>query len=348
MTLSDLRHSLKPPQTRARAPRATHSARGRRAQPPVRTCVSTAPCPAPPVYVPTPRVRPDEVPFSAPFFNYPKSRPRTVRAPTTRLLPKHKWLDHDTTAKIKPREVIQHHTHPFRQILRHLGRALTLLWKYAARRPSSIEIVSMDQLLNFARSHPPVTPQQEWTELDLVEMFPNIPRHVIPRFVEFFWKRYRDDKPKPHHDLGFKVHKAGVKQLDALARKSNDASFHFLTYNDLMCLLCWDSSFNDRFSHFSSVLAQTTGTPIGGSCSAQVACLTLLLLENELPALHPTFPPVLRYRDNFLVIPGPPDRVNGYNLERVQQVLSEISGMELTVEGSGQSLDFLECTLTLT
>ena len=59
------------------------------------------------------------------------------------------------------------------------------------------------------------------------------------------------------------------------------------------------------------------------------------------------FPPVLRYRDNFLVIPDPPNNVNGYNLERVQQVLSEISGKELTVEGSRRSLDFLECTLTL-
>ena len=156
-----------------------------------------------------------------------------------------------------------------------------------------------------------------------------------------------DGKPNPHHDLGFKIHKAGVKQLDALARKSGDASFHFLTYNDLMCLLSWDTSFNDRFSHFSSMLAQTTGTPIGGSCSAQVACLTLLLLETKLRTLHPDFPPVLRYRDNFLVIPDSPDSVSGYNIERVQQVLSEISGMELTVEGAGQSLDFLECTLSI-
>ena len=148
----------------------------------------------------------------------------------------------------------------------------------------------MDQLLHFVRSHLRVTPQQEWTELDLVEMFPNIPCHVIPKSVEFFWKLYCADKPKPHHDLGFKIHKAGVKQLDALARKSNDASFHFLTYNDLMCLLCCDSSFDDRFSHFSSVLAQTTGTPVGGSCSAQVACLTLLLLENQCPSPTPHVP----------------------------------------------------------
>ena len=93
--------------------------------------------------------------------------------------------------------------------------------------------------------------------------------------------------------------------------------------------------------HFSSVLAQTTGTPIGGGCSAQVGCLTLLLLENKLPQLHCNFPPVLRYPNNFLVIPDPPNKVGHYTIERLQQTLSEISGMELTVEGSGHSLDFL-------
>ena len=348
LSASDLKHAVRPPRAPARLNRVTQTRRGQRARPPVRgQPVRTRQCPAQHRAFTADRVSPRDVPFSAPFFKHPKSQPLKIRAPTTRLLPKHKWLDHDATAKIKLREVIQHHTHPFRQTLRHLGRALTLLWKFATSRPQSIEIVAMDQLLQFVRSHPPVGPAQCWTELDLVEMFPNIPRHVIPESVDFFWHQFCAGKPKPHHDLGFKIHKSGVKQLDAITRKSGDAGFHFMTYNDLMCLLCWDSSFNDRFSHYSSVLAQTTGTPIGGSCSAQVACLTLLLLETKLHQLHPDFPPVLRYRDNFLVIPDPPEKVNGYTIERIQRTLSEISGMELTVEGSGHSLDFLECTLSL-
>ena len=282
--------------------------------------------------------------FSVTYHYKSSSR---VRTPSTRLLPKYKWLDHDTSAKIKFREVIQHHTHPFRQILRHLGRSLTLLWKFAARRPSSIEIVSMDQLLDFVRTHPQTSTGQVWTELDLVEMFPNIPRHVIPKSVEHFWDLLCETKPKPHTDLGFHIPKAGVKQLDHVARKSQDPAFNFLSRADLMCLLHWDSQFNDRFCHFSSVVAQTTGTPIGGSCSAQVACLTLLLLEERLPVENPCFPPLLRYRDNFLVIPDVNNKPNGYNVDRVISVLSEIIGMCLTNEGSGESLDFLESTLSL-
>ena len=55
----------------------------------------------------------------------------------------------------------------------------------------------------------------------------------------------------------------------------------------------------------------------------------------------------MRYRDYFVIIPDPPHKVNGYTVERIEQTLSEISGMELTVEGSGGALDFLECTLSL-
>ena len=124
-----------------------------------------------------------------------------------------------------------------------------------------------------------------------------------------------------------------------------------MTCNDLMCLmylmLCWDFSVNDKFSNFSSVLAQTIGTPIGGSNSAQVACLTLLVLENKPCLLHLCFPPVLHYHDNFLLIPHPPEKVNRHDLENVTRVLSEIFVMRLTVEGSSHSLHFLDCTLSL-
>ena len=73
----------------------------------------------------------------------------------------------------------------------------------------------------------------------------------ISESVGFFWHRFRVVKPKPHHDPAFKIHKSGVQQLDAITRKSGDTSFHSMTCNDLMCLLCWDSSFNDRLFHYS-------------------------------------------------------------------------------------------------
>ena len=51
-----------------------------------------------------------DIPSSAPFFKHSKSRSLKVHAPTTHLLPKHTWLGHDTTAKIKLREVPTPHT----------------------------------------------------------------------------------------------------------------------------------------------------------------------------------------------------------------------------------------------
>ena len=60
-----------------------------------------------------------------------------------------------------------------------------------------------------------------------------------------------------------------------------------------------------------------------------MAYLTPLLLERKLCQFHPNFPLVLRYRDNFLVIPDQPDKVNGYAIARIEQTLSEISAMEL-------------------
>ena len=47
------------------------------------------------------------------------------------------------------------------------------------------------------------------------------------------------------------------------------------------------------------------------------------------------------------MIPDVNNKPNGYNVDRVISVLSEIIGMCLTNEGSGESLDFLEITLSL-
>ena len=140
---------------------------------------------------------------------------------------------------------------------------------------------------------------------------------------------------------------AGILQLDHIARRSQDFAYSFLDASDLMCLLHWDSQFNDRFCCFSSVIAQTTGTLIGGSCSAQVACLTFALARGTHPCGTSILSPLLHYRGGFLVILDPDDKPNGYNIDRIMSVLSQISGMQLTNEGSGESLDFLESTLCL-
>ena len=92
-------------------------------------------------------------------------------------------------SKLKVREVIDHSGQPFKSVCRHLGRCLTLLWKFVCSRPGALESVSMEQLLGFVNglSGQRVPTSAEWLELDLVEMFPNIPRDKILVAVKHFW-----------------------------------------------------------------------------------------------------------------------------------------------------------------
>ena len=108
-------------------------------------------------------------------------------------------------------------------------------------------------------SHTPVSTQADWVDLDLVEMFANIPRDKVITTVEFFWKLLCRDKQLPPKSAGFKIHKPGVRTIDAIVASGNsDSSFHFVPFSDLMLLLKWDLFFNDRFIHFTSVFQQTT------------------------------------------------------------------------------------------
>ena len=273
----------------------------------------------------------------------PFSKP--LPTPKCRILPKHKWREDVPGSKIKIREIIDHSNQPFKALCRTLGRSLTLLWKHACSRPSALESISMRDLQGFVNnlSHTPVSKNANWVELDLVEMFPNIPRDKVVTAVEFFWKLLCRDKQLPPKTAGFKIHKPGVRTIDAVVASGNsDSTFHFVPFSDLMLLLKWDLFFNDRFVHFTSVFRQTTGTAIGGATSAQTSSLTLLYMEESLNRVG--LPPCFRYRDNFLLLidPSPPLRSPCLSLPEVQDRLATCLGMELTVEGQSRTLSFLE------
>ena len=132
----------------------------------------------------------------SPVCKLPKSKQARPSVPHTMLLLKHKWKDQDNTAPLKVREVITHGSHPFKKLCRHFGRCLTMLWKYAPSLPSSIERVSMRDLLGFVDSlkGSDCNESSVWGELDLVEMFPNIPRSKIIAAMCYFWKKLCKEK----------------------------------------------------------------------------------------------------------------------------------------------------------
>ena len=114
----------------------------------------------------------------------------------------------------------------------------------------------------------------------------------------------------------------------------------------MLLLRSWDLKFNDRFVHFSSVFRQTTGTAIGSATSAQTSSLTLLYMVQSLDTT--SLPPCFRYQDTVLVLhdPSPNHRLFALSVTDLQDKLSDLLHMELTVEARGCSLGFLESQVT--
>ena len=107
--------------------------------------------------------------------------------PDVRLLIKHKFQEAIPTERLKVREIMRHSSHIFKRYNRLIGRALTLLWKYAASQPQSIERVGMDSLRGFVDHLRCLNlPDPAWGELDIEEMFPCLDRVQIPLAIQFF------------------------------------------------------------------------------------------------------------------------------------------------------------------
>ena len=229
--------------------------------------------------------------------------------PDAMVLVKHKYLEHQPQAKVKVREVIRHGSHHFKPLARKMSRCISVLWKFVTSHPSSIEVLAMHEIKGFVeklrkQTQPNTRPENAlWGELDVEEMFPDTPKPLIAEAVSFYWSLLCRNKQGTPKDFVFFLHKSGDKQLDHVARpRETDAYFSF-TLNDLLAFIQWDLCFNDRLVSFSSVFSQTTGCPMGGSCSAQYASRVLNYLERGVD--WSTLPPICRYRDNYLLYVSP-------------------------------------------
>ena len=190
-------------------------------------------------------------------------------------------------------------------------------------------------------------------ELDVEEMFPNIPKHLIPTAVHFYWNMMSRAHHKRPSDLVFHIHKSSDKSLDHVAAPSRSQSYHRPPLNDLIAFIHWDLLFNDRLVNFSSVFSQQTGCPMGGSCSAQYASIVLNYLDRSVD--WSLLPPIVRYRDSYLVYVSPlwsppaPSLVRARpTIDSAERFLTQTptissdSTLKLTVEGWGRSMPFLD------
>ena len=267
--------------------------------------------------------------------------------PDVEVLVKHKYREDLADAPVKVREILRHGGHPFRLANRKLSRCLSLVWKFAESLPSSVEVVSMENLKSFVHKlrGEGVTPGL-WGELDVVEMFANIPRPLVVMALEHYWQLLCEARGCSSDRLIFHVHKGGLRSLDYIGAPSRDSSFHHLSFHDVLSFVVWDLTWNDCFVHYSSVFCQCKGVPIGGSASAQYASIVLMYLERNVS--WGSFPPCMRYRDNYLFYLRASDRNPGEYLAGVSERLQDAVGLPLQVEGWGESLDCLESTLCFT
>ena len=263
------------------------------------------------------------------------------------VLIKHKILELDPQCKLKQREIIRHGTHPFRRYGRVISRCLTLLWKSACDHPDVLEFISMSALKHKVAAWRVQFPGMAWlfAELDLVEMFPNIDRPSVPIAPIFFFDSLCNSKGLCPRNTRFWIHKGGVKTLDHVACNGSKTGYYKLGFVDILHYVFWDLLFNDMFVSCSSVFRQTCGIAIGGSSSAQFSSLVVAYKERVLKDKN--LPPMVRYRDNFLVLllTSLAHTDPHVTVQRVADTLHETLGMELTVECISGVLPFLEANL---
>ena len=177
-------------------------------------------------------------------------------------------------------------------------------------------------------------------------MFPNIPREEVLTALQWVRDQLKENITY-RGGVRFYLAKSGRRKLDNMRVGARD-SYRSFTFEDILHYMCWDLNFNTCFLALSSVNTQVTGTAIGSSCSAQVASLVLIFRERT-AALPSMLENTLwaRYRDNFPVLLGLSQKQDrDVELQRMFEAFQQLTGMGVTLEQVGASIDFLECTLS--
>ena len=105
-----------------------------------------------------------------------------------------------------------------------------------------------------------------WGELDVEQMFPNIPEPLIAQPIQFYWSLLCKSKGGQGNEFCFFLHKSGDKSLDHVARPSTRTdSYLKFTINPVLAFMHWGLIFNGRRVSLSSIFAQTTGCPMRAS-----------------------------------------------------------------------------------
>ena len=286
-----------------------------------------------------------DVPPPPPLYSYPSTKLPEPKCPlgVPDVLPvrKYKSKEFENPPVVKFREIVRHAASPVKITAKLVSRSLTVLWKEAVVHCPAFEFVGLESFVDQVRAWRQKGYRGTPTELDLVEMFPNVPREDIPVAVQFYYEQVT--AARHLKTPFFNIHKHGLRTLDFLGAQGRDSNFFSFSLSDILAYTEFELTFNDAFVFYASIFRQTTGTAIGGTLSAQFASLVVMYRER---ALHDdaffSDIPLCRYRDNY----GTLSQSEQF-LEQLCEKLSLALSMKITVESQGSEIPFLGCTLAI-
>ena len=291
--------------------------------------------------------------------------------PSAYCLPKNKMTEEQGGAW-KARIIFSHFAHPIKARGKIIGRALSLLLKTATAHMHCFEMVDIRDVKQYAEQvqtslynirQSGEEPQgigpggfRLW-ELDVVEMFPRLDRQQVLEALKAIHKlvsearKLRGKNPQ----CSFALHHYDRRR----DRMGQGSARHFtnLKFDDILAYVEYELYSNDVFVAGTRVLRQRRGVAIGGTCSAQLACLYCMYQEHEWykggyisyadsvsrwmhPRAVPLFP--FRFRDNIVGVGG-----GDVTLQAIHGYFSEVYSLELQMEGEGDTLRSLEAKLSI-
>ena len=291
--------------------------------------------------------------------------------PSAYCLPKNKMTE-EVGGAWKARVNFSPFSHPIKPRGKIVGRALSLLLKTATAHMTCFEMVDIRDVKGYAEQvqkslyhivNSNESPQgigqggfRLW-ELDVLELFPHLDRQKVLDALKAIHtlvgeaRKVRGNNPQ----CCFALHQHDRK-LDRM-RKGSARHFTNVTFAEVLAYVEYELFSNDIFVAGTRVQRQRRGVAIGGRCSAQLACLYCMYQEHEWykggytsyadrivawmpPRSVPLFP--FRFRDNIMGVAW-----GGVQLSAIHGYFSEVYGLELQMEGEGDTLPSLEARFSL-
>ena len=150
----------------------------------------------------------------------PKQEPRPLPAPNCQLLIKYNSNEQASPPLITMREALTYASPPFQFFWKLMGRALTLFWKIAVNVLTSN---APHHQTKVGTTIPNMNTDERkllWTEMDVKEMFPEIPKpDIIPAFTGIHTQLVERKRQGP---VEFYIQKDGNRKMDNPSHVSRD------------------------------------------------------------------------------------------------------------------------------